>query len=76
MLLFLPERYQPEVSYLTHALGYLAGILTALLYYSIARGSFRRAEKYDYRYDFDLHWNPKENGYSEELPEDLSIRES
>lgn len=73
MLLFLPQTYRPEVSYLTHLLGYLAGVGSALVYYAFHRSTFRRAERYDYRYDFDAHWDPRINGYAEELPEDSEL---
>jgi rhomboid protease GluP len=72
MLLFLPETYRPEVSYLTHLLGFLAGVASALIYYAIGRRRFRQAEKYDFRYDFDAHWDPRINGYSESLPDELA----
>jgi len=67
MLLFLPDKYRPEVSYLTHGLGYLAGVISALVYYAMKRSEFRRAERYDYRYDFEAHWDPRTNRYSAEL---------
>lgn len=76
MLLFLPETYRPEVSYLTHLLGYLGGIGAALIYYGLLRRTFLRAEKYDLRYDFDAHWDPRINGYSEELALDVSESEA
>jgi len=76
MLLFLPETYRPEVSYLTHLLGYLGGIGAALIYYGLLRRTFLRAEKYDLRYDFDAHWDPRINGYSEELAFDVSESEA
>jgi rhomboid protease GluP len=71
MLLFLPETYRPEVSYLTHLLGYFAGIASALVYFGFRRHEFLAAEKVDFKYDFDAHWDPSINGYSEELPEDF-----
>ncbi len=68
MLLFLPDTYRPEVSYLTHLLGYLAGIASGLAYFAIRHRILRRAEIHDFRYDFDAHWDPRINGYSKELP--------
>ncbi len=73
MLLFLPDTYRPEVSYLTHLLGYVAGVTSGLVYYAVLYRAFHRAEKYDYRYDFDAHWDPRINGYSAELPVEDAI---
>lgn len=73
MILFLPEVYRPEVSYLAHLLGYFAGVGAALVYYALERRRFLRAEKFDYRYDFDAHWDPRINGYTADLPEDLVV---
>jgi rhomboid protease GluP len=67
MLLFIPSTYRPEVSYLTHLLGYAAGVASALVYYGLRKKTLMAAEKYDYRYDFDAHWDPEINGYAEEL---------
>jgi rhomboid protease GluP len=73
MLLFLPDTYRPEVSYLTHLLGYFAGVASGLIYYAIRYRAIRRAEIYEYRYDFDAHWDPRINGYSSELPVEDAI---
>lgn len=71
LLLFAPQLYKPEVSYLAHALGYVFGVASALAYYRLRRAEFRAAERHDFTYDFDAHWNPETNGYSEELPTDF-----
>jgi rhomboid protease GluP len=71
LILFAPELYRPEVSYLSHLLGYVSGVACAFAYYLARRPEFRSAEKYDLAYDFDAHWDPRINAYSEELPEDL-----
>ncbi|MBS1960645.1 MAG: rhomboid family intramembrane serine protease [Bdellovibrionales bacterium] len=73
MLLYLPEGYRPEVSYVTHLYGFLAGIACAVLYYYANRATFRAAERYEYRYDFDAHWDPRLNGYGPELPEEAPL---
>lgn len=73
MLLYLPEGYRPEVSYVTHLYGFLAGIACAVPFYFANRAKFRAAERYDYRYDFDAHWDPRLNGYGPELPEEAEV---
>lgn len=47
LVLFAPQAYKPEVSYLSHAVGYLFGVLTALMYYWINRNKFLSAEVYE-----------------------------
>lgn len=44
MTLFLPETYRPEVSYLTHFIGFATGIGSRLLYYAIHRRQIAAAE--------------------------------
>lgn len=43
-LLFLPETYRPEVSYLSHFLGYLLGVLSGVGFFWLHRDRFRAAE--------------------------------
>jgi rhomboid protease GluP len=66
-LLFLPQIYRPEVSYLSHFLGYIAGVISATIYYAVDRRFFIAAEKYDYVWDVDSLWDPEINGFSEKL---------
>jgi rhomboid protease GluP len=42
---FLPDQLRPEVSYLSHYLGFLTGIASALLLYRGKRATFLRAER-------------------------------
>ena len=35
LVLFAPQAYKPEVSYFSHALGYIFGVFSGLLYYKI-----------------------------------------
>lgn len=47
LVLFAPQAYKPEVSYMSHAVGYLFGVLTALIFYWIHRKKFLQAEVYE-----------------------------
>jgi rhomboid protease GluP len=44
LMLFLPEAYEPRVSYLSHFLGFLFGILSALGYYWLRRETIESYE--------------------------------
>lgn len=44
LILFFPTTFLPEVSYLSHFLGYVLGILTGILVYFLFRGRFLAAE--------------------------------
>ncbi len=47
LVLFMPENYKPEVSYLSHLLGFVAGSASALIYYFFHREKFAAAEVYE-----------------------------
>lgn len=44
IVLFAPETYKPQISYLSHLLGYILGIASGALYYLIHRKKFLAAE--------------------------------
>ena len=44
IVLFVPDSFKPEVSYLSHFLGYFAGIFSAMLFYFINRKSILAEE--------------------------------
>lgn len=44
VMLFAPESYQPEVSYLSHLYGYSTGVLSSLIYFNMHKRKFRSAE--------------------------------
>ena len=46
--LFVPETYKPEVSYLSHFVGYFLGILSGTAYYFLNRREFLRAETFEW----------------------------
>lgn len=43
-VLFAPETYKPDVSYLSHFIGYVLGIVTGIGYYAFHRKAFQNAE--------------------------------
>ena len=54
VILFLPETYQPEVSYLTHFVGYLTGIISGSVFYYLKRKEFHAAEVMEWVYEEDF----------------------
>jgi rhomboid protease GluP len=48
LMLFVPETLKPEVSHLSHFLGYAIGVASALLYYRLNRRRFLAAEVREY----------------------------
>ena len=46
LVIFAPETYKPEISYLSHFLGFLFGVLSALIYYFVNRTEIKSAEVY------------------------------
>lgn len=57
MILFLPEVYKPEISYSSHFIGYLLGVLSGILFYLVFKNRFIQAEIIEYvpveEVDFD-----------------------
>lgn len=51
LTLFIPDKYQPQISYLSHLLGFIAGILTAFIYYGLNYKQIHAAEKIEYIYE-------------------------
>ena len=44
MMMFVPETYQPDVSYMSHLFGFIAGVISALMLFALRRSRFRAAE--------------------------------
>lgn len=44
LVLFIPDAYHENVSYLSHFVGFVLGVLFALLYYAYRKESFKKAE--------------------------------
>lgn len=56
LMIFVPETYKPEVSYLSHFVGFIFGIGSAMIYYGINIAHFRAAEVKEYIYDDEFDW--------------------
>ncbi len=52
-ILFAPQTFEPNVSYVAHFFGFAFGIPSALAYYFVQRETFKRAEVYDYVFEDD-----------------------
>lgn len=66
MMIFVPETYKPEVSYLCHLVGFLIGIASGFGYYWFNKSKFDRAEVreiiFDDTYDWDdPQWAPQDS---------------
>lgn len=44
LMLFIPDKYQPNISYLSHLLGFISGALTGFIYYKIHRQNFLQSQ--------------------------------
>ncbi|AZZ37018.1 rhomboid family intramembrane serine protease [Bdellovibrio sp. qaytius] len=53
LVLFAPEAYKEDVSYVSHLIGYGLGILTGLIYYALHRKDFLAAEVKESVLEFD-----------------------
>ncbi|MBI2522021.1 MAG: rhomboid family intramembrane serine protease [Bdellovibrio sp.] len=51
LILFIPDTFKLEVSYLSHFIGYLFGVLCALMYYLFFFRKFRDAEVLEIEHD-------------------------
>jgi rhomboid protease GluP len=47
LVLFFPSSYEPEVSYLCHAIGFAVGVLVAFIYFKVERDQIRKAEYWE-----------------------------
>ncbi len=48
IMLFMPDTLKPNVSYLSHFVGFVLGVLCAAIYYFFNRTKFKRAEVLEY----------------------------
>lgn len=53
LILFFPTILKENVSYLSHALGFLFGFLSAISYYLINLKKIKSNEKYEYKIEYD-----------------------
>lgn len=56
IILFIPETYKPQVSYLSHLIGFILGAVSGLILYAIRRRAFRAAEVKEYIFDEEFEW--------------------
>lgn len=56
IVLFVPDSFKPDVSYLSHFLGYFAGALSGIVYYSLFKKKIKSAEVIEVIHDDDYIW--------------------
>lgn len=57
VMLLAPETYKPEISYLSHFLGFVFGVFSGGIYFLMNRNKFRNAEVIEYHIEDDLDQN-------------------
>lgn len=55
-MIFIPETYKPGVSYLSHFLGFILGIVCAVIYYFLYQKQFLAAEEKEFVFDETFEW--------------------
>ena len=53
LVLFAPQEFKPDVSYISHVIGFVLGIGSGLIYYALHRKEFLAAEVYETVLEFD-----------------------
>jgi rhomboid protease GluP len=77
LMLFIPGDYRPNISYMGHAMGFVLGVLTGLVYYRLNREKFKTLEVYETRFipPVDFDWSgeepPVNSAQSEQPPTSL-----
>lgn len=77
LMLFIPGDYRPNISYMGHALGFILGVITGLIYYRWNREQFKALEVYETRLipPVDFDWSgieePVNSPQSEQPPTSL-----
>ncbi|MBL7543612.1 MAG: rhomboid family intramembrane serine protease [Bdellovibrionaceae bacterium] len=61
VVLFIPETYKAEISYLSHFVGYVLGVISGGLIYVLYRKTFLAAEVKEYLYEGELDVLPIES---------------
>lgn len=51
LTLFVPDKYHPHISYLSHFLGFATGILSAFIYYQMNIKRIKASERIEYVYE-------------------------
>jgi rhomboid protease GluP len=73
MVLFVPDTYQPQVSYLSHFVGYLLGLISAVGYYYWNRHRFHAAEVWEHVIDDSVFWDPEVISQNETEEDDPAL---
>lgn len=72
LLLFIPDAYQPNVSYLSHALGAIFGFVSAVIFFHMNEKKFLKAETYEWKLEVDdsdeWEWQATESSDSRHAP--------
>lgn len=63
-ILFVPETFRPEVSYLSHFLGTLTGFLSGCIFYFLNRKKIRDADRYEIIHEPEIIFEPVQDDYS------------
>lgn len=61
VVLFIPETYKPEISYMSHFIGYVFGGVTGVLIYVLRRNEIEAAEVKEFIYEpetIEADWQP------------------
>lgn len=53
LVLFAPQEFKPDVSYVSHVIGFILGIGSGIVYYALHRKEFLAAEVYETILEFD-----------------------
>ena len=56
IVLFIPDSFKPEVSYLSHFLGYLSGVFSGIFYYNLFKKSIKAQEVIEVIPEDDSVW--------------------
>ncbi len=62
LMLFIPGDYRPNISYMGHAVGFILGVGTGIVYYLFQRARFKALEVYETRIiePVDFDWSGEE----------------
>lgn len=63
LMLFVPETYKPQISYLSHFIGFMFGIAAAGALFLINRRKYDKAEVKEYIYDEDVDFPVENTGF-------------
>jgi rhomboid protease GluP len=44
LMLFMPDTYQPQISYLSHGVGFILGLMMSSLYFHLQKEVFKKQE--------------------------------